>query len=50
MTDWHDPAVILAEYCASSFFTREGSFWRDLPLRASVAYVDIIHVLFGVYM
>jgi hypothetical protein len=47
MTDWDSPAVVLSEYCASFIHAKVQSSETDLY--ASVAYVNIVHVLFGLY-
>jgi hypothetical protein len=48
MTDWDDPAVILSEYCSSFLYAKVLS--SGTYLYASVGYVNIVHVMFGIYM
>jgi hypothetical protein len=48
MTDWDSPAVILSEYCVSLIHAKDLS--SETYLYASAAYVNVVHVLFGLYM
>jgi hypothetical protein len=47
MTDWDSPAVILSEYCAPFIHAKVIS--SETYIYASVAYVNIVHTLLGLY-